>query len=102
MSDDSSTSTSNTPPHNGFVNAEQEQEPAAQTEMEVDDPLARERRRRVEVQLKLNRKRAELLDHLIRTLDIVVFCELSVLYYMEYDRTSLSLSYLDVTIHSDC
>ena len=54
-----------------------QQPDAASTEAELAE------RRKKNRQL-FNRKRLELLDDLLRTLDILVYAELSVIYYMEY------------------
>lgn len=44
-----------------------------------DGPSRQKQRRNAQ-----NKKRAELLDHLLRSLDIVIYCELATVYYMEY------------------
>lgn len=36
-----------------------------------------------------NKKRGQLLDHLVKDLDMLVYAELSAVYYMEYVRTLL-------------
>ena len=38
-----------------------------------------------------NRKRGELLDDLLRNMDILVYAELSTVYYMEYARPNTTL-----------
>ncbi len=58
--------------------------PAEETEPGSASGAGHQRSSSRERQGKLNRKRAELLDHLIRSLDAVIFCELVVVYYMEY------------------
>jgi hypothetical protein len=38
-----------------------------------------------------NRKRGDLLDNVLRDLDMLVYAELGVIYYMEYDNTLITL-----------
>ena len=52
-----------------------------------DGPRQRSRRR--EQKIQLDRKRAELLDQLIRALDVIVFTELAAVYYLELVSSSI-------------
>lgn len=59
-------------------------EEPAEEETEVGrSSITSERSRRNQRHVQLHKKRAELLDHLIRSLDAVIFCELAAVYYME-------------------
>ena len=56
--------------------------PAVAAAAGIDDALVQQKRR---TQLRRQREqRAAFLDHLIRNVDIVFYCQLSILYYMEY------------------
>ena len=58
--------------------------PAVAASASVNDALVQQKRRR---QLRRQREqRAAFLDHLIRNVDIVFYCQLSILYYMECVR----------------
>ena len=53
-----------------------------------DGPRPRSRRR--EQKVLIDRKRAELLDQLIRALDVIVFTELAAVYYLEFVSSSIN------------
>ena len=75
MNDDSLPSTSDIPHHDSLGTNLQG--------VTVEAGLSIEDERRTKVRLQ-QVKRASFLDDLIRSLDIMIYCELSVLYYMEY------------------
>ena len=78
MNNDPSSSTSDTP-HHGSLDAPDLQDTVA----EEEEAPSLEDGRRLKIRMQ-QAKRATFLDDLIRNLDIAIYCELSVLYYMEY------------------
>ena len=75
MNNDGATSISDDPDHGTLLTDLQNASAVA------DLPLADNRRDRIRSQQS---KRATFLDDLIRNLDIIIYCELSALYYLEY------------------
>ena len=55
-----------------------------QTEEEAAPTVAELAERRKKSRLLFNRKRGERLDDLLANLDMLIYAELSVIYYMEY------------------
>lgn len=51
-----------------------------------DEPALRKRRIR-------RAQKLQFLDHLIRNLDMVIYCQISILYYMEYVESLLPLPF---------
>lgn len=77
MNDEASSSTAAahyTPSRYGEVLSDE----AAPTAAELEERRKKNRR-------MFNRKRAELLDDLLRNMDILVYAQLSGIYYMEYE-----------------
>ena len=79
MNDDSPSASDHTPHdlHDDTSNAHPIASAAAVAAISNDDSVQRKQRRQRE-------QRAAFLDNLIRNIDIVFYCQLSILYYMEY------------------
>lgn len=71
--------------HGSTATGEEEEEHVPTSEDNRDDPVLRKRRIRRD-------QKIQFFDHLIRNLDMVVYCQLSILYYMEYVNPPFALS----------
>ena len=77
MNHDPSSSTSDIPHQDAFVTPDLQDAAVEEGPSLVDD-------RRLKIRMQ-QAKRATFLDDLVRNLDIAIYCELSIQYYMEYD-----------------
>jgi hypothetical protein len=82
MNNDPSSSTSDPPLNPGAPDDENLLEEEA-APIDSEDEL--QRRRRIQ-----HNQRNIFLDHLIRNIDIMIYCQLSILYYMEYALPELT------------
>lgn len=88
MNDDPSASTTADPPqfHNAYPVAE-----ADILQWEDTNPTSADGRERGRIRRRTEkRRRIEMLDDVVRNLDIMIFCELTLLYYMEYVQQLLN------------
>lgn len=76
MNDDPSSSTSDISHHDSL-------DPPDPEDAAVEEEPSPEDGRRLKIRMQ-QAKRATFLDDLIRNLDIAIYCELSILYYLEY------------------
>lgn len=77
MNHDPLSSTSDIPHQDAFDTPDLQDAAVEEGPSLVDD-------RRLKIRMQ-QAKRATFLDDLVRNLDIAIYCELSILYYMEYD-----------------
>ena len=92
MNNDSPFSTSDPPPV-ASTTASDEETPSEESEAHASSTAETELQRRLRIQLE---QRNTFLDRLIRNLDIMIYLQLSILYYMEYasPMPSLPTNYL--------